>query len=93
MEVKFLSDAQIEKQYENFIVEEMKVEKCRYSDGFSGYICITFLKADHPDFDNYVCDNWIMYDFNGKIAFDNWYPTGVYLSLCKKIRDEIKKIA
>lgn len=94
MEEKYLSDEQIEKQYENFVVENISVSPLKFSDGFSGSIEVSFPNADHSDFDNWVCDNWISYDSDGKkIAFDRWYPTGVYLSLCKKIREKIKNAA
>ena len=82
MEERYLSDSQIAAQYEGFKVTESSCEKLRFSDGFSGYLCIDFPNANHPDFNESVCDNWIQYGFNGKIAFDNWYPEEVYNKLC-----------
>lgn len=94
MEERFLSDEQIAAQYAGFKVTESSCEKLRYSDGFTGYLCIDFPNADHPDFNGYVCDNWISYDSDGKqIAFDNWYPDDVNKLFCEKIREEIKKFA
>lgn len=94
MEEKILSDSQIASQYDNFIIEEIEAKHCRYSDGFSGIICISFPEADHPDFDEWVCDNWISYDSAGeRIAFDRWYPDDVLKVLRDRIREEIKKIS
>ena len=82
---KLLSDAKIHAQYENFRIENITIEE--RNDYFVGTIEVAFPNANHPDFDDSVCDNWISYDSDGKrIAFDNWYPEDIYLKLCDAIR-------
>lgn len=86
----YLSDEQIAAQYADFKVVGFKYDHCIYSEGFSGTIEIEFPKADHEDFDNYKCDNFIVYDNECKrIAFDYWYPEEVYYNLCAYIRKQI----
>ena len=77
-----LTDALIEAQYEDFKVVGFKYEHNRYSEGFSGVIEIEFPKADHEDFDNYKCDNFIAYD-------DECKREEVYYNLCMYIRKHI----
>ena len=86
----YLTDAQIEAQYRDFEIVGFEYSKNRLSDGYSGIIEVKFPHADHPDFDDYKCDNYIVYDNEcERIAFDNWYPVDVYNALCEYIRNQI----
>ena len=35
----------------------------------------------------YICDNYIKYQHNGKIAFENWYPETIYYALVAAIEE------
>ena len=88
--MKYLSDEQIAAQYADFKVVGFKYDHNTYSEGFGGVIEIEFPKAGHEDFDNYKCDNFIVYDDECKrIAFDNWYPEEVCYNLYMYIRKQI----
>lgn len=90
MEERFLSDAEISAQYDNFKIENLTIDKEDGKDYFTGVLEIHFPNADHPDFEEYVIDNFISYDLEGKkIAFDFWYPESVYLAFCAAIRKKL----
>lgn len=76
----YMSDEEIAKQYEGFEVKG--IEKQGES---SGWITIAFPNADGVDFDTERTTGFIVYD-NGKVAFDDWFPTKVY----NKLSDIIK---
>lgn len=91
-ELRYMSDADIAAQYNDFNVTHLSVEKSEFG-GYSGCIEVSFPNADEIDFDSSVCDNFIIYDDEAKrIAFDNWYPDGVYHKLCDMIRTKVKEL-
>jgi hypothetical protein len=90
MEERFLSDAEISAQYDNFKIENLTIDKEDGKNYFTGVLEVSFPNADHPDFDDSKVDNFISYDLEGKrIAFDNWYPESVYLAFCAAIRKKL----
>ena len=89
---QYKTDEAIAGEFRDFTVED--VEYNRDNSGElkgSGYITITWPHAgEHvgggvEDGDT-TTDSFIIYAHNGKIAFDNWYPEDVYLTLCDMIR-------
>jgi len=92
----FLSDEEIESQFDNFTISEIKVEKIHDDSGASGFIEIYY-----PSSNEYVVDNWIKYRSqfphlnrntnDAKIAFDHWFPEKMSNKLKKIIEKEIKK--
>lgn len=69
-EMKYMSDADIADQYENFNVTNLSVTKSEFG-GYTGCVEVEFPLADEIDFDSLVYDNFIIYDDEAKkIAFD-----------------------
>lgn len=90
MEERYLSDAEIDAQFDDFKIENITIDKKEGKDYFTGVLEVSFPKANHPDFDTSKVDNFISYDLEGKqIAFDYWYPESVYLALCNAIRKKL----
>lgn len=91
-EIRYMSDADIAAQYDNFEVTSLSIEKSEFG-GYIGCVVIEFPFANEIDFDPLVYDNFIIYDDEAeKIAFDNWYPDGVYFKLCDMIREKVKEL-
>lgn len=87
---RFMSDADIAAQYEDFNVTYYEIEPLRFSNGWSGTIEIEFPNADEIDFDSSKVDNFIVYDIKGeRIAFEHWYPQNVCEQLLALIRGKI----
>ena len=92
MSNRFMSDAGIAAQYDDFVVNHFSIEPLRFSEGWSGCLELEFPCADEVDFDSTKVDNFFVYDKEGqKIAFDYWYPCEVTRKLTELIRSEIKK--
>ena len=89
---KYKTDEAIAEEFQNFTIDA--IEYNRHANGelkSSGHITITWPHAgEHVGGGimegDTTTDSFIIYDHNGKIAFDNWYPEGVYLTLCDMIR-------
>jgi hypothetical protein len=47
-------------------------------------------EAGYIEFEDGTIDNFFIYDYNGKIAFDNWYPEFKTKELIDKINQKIK---
>ena len=94
-EERYLSDDDIHKQYENFKIKAIDIHPNYFGSGsyyWSGVMELAFPEADHPDFEEYVIENFIAYDETGeRIGFDHWYPGDIGRQLCNAIRNEIKK--
>lgn len=91
MEERYLTDQEIEAQYDGFKIENITIDDHDGKDYFTGVLEVSFPNADHPDFDETKVDNFISYDLEGKrIAFDFWYPEWVYLSFCHAIRKKLR---
>jgi len=86
--MKYKSDTDIEKEFNNMNVIKIKVKPSMKS----GWIEIKFPNANESvgGGTDFVCDHWIKYEHNGKIAFENWYPEKVYFMLCSYINDAIR---
>ena len=83
----YKSDKAIAQEFDNFKIENInKTGEC------SGWIEISFPNGqEHVGGTDYVCDHWIKYPHNSKIAFDNWYPDKVYFALCNAINEKFYK--
>lgn len=91
-ENNYISDNEIESQYEDMNIISFNLESLRNSEGYKGYFEIEFPNADDIDFDSYMINNFIVYDKNGnRIAWDNWMPDVITKKLENKIREKIKK--
>ena len=101
---KYLSDEDINKQYEGFEISDFTIKPRRrwyYQSGIDNpdteytwdiSFNIIFPNAEHEDFDESLWENAFVYDEHGKrIGFDNWYPEDVAEKLIQMIRDEINK--
>ncbi len=91
-ENRYMSDEDIEAQYKSFKIKVTEVRKgsqggCLYT----GTIEMEFPEADHPDFDEYIIDNFVIYDEEriDNPAFDRWYPEKVYRQMAQAIKEEI----
>ena len=82
---RYLSDADIEASYNDFVIVDNELTPDKGNGSRSGYITIEF-----PHNEDRV-DNWIQYEPNGKIAFDHWYPENVYHQLVDRIQADINK--
>lgn len=80
-EDKYMSDADIEKSYDNFKINSFELTPGKSS----GYIEIDFPNREG------IVDNFIVYD-TGKVAFENWYPDKVYFKLVEYIYKNIQDI-
>ena len=88
---EIVSDKEIEDEFNNFTITEIKVEKIHDDGGASGYIEIYYTSEDR-----FVVDNWIKYrsqlnNNNPRYGFDHWFPEKVSNELEKVIEKEIKK--
>ena len=72
-----LTDKQISDSYKEYTIRELKFDNERKHTGF---LDIEFLNRES------IVSNFIIYD-SGKIAFDDWFPDGVYLELVEKIKN------
>ena len=101
---KYLSDEDINKQYEGFEISDFTIKPRRrwyYQSGIDNpdteytwdiSFNIIFPNAEHEDFDESLWENAFVYDEHGKrIGFDNWYPEDVAEKLIQMVRDEINK--
>ena len=101
---KYLSDEDINKQYEGFEISDFTIKPRRrwyYQSGVDNpdteytwdiSFNIIFPNAEHEDFDESLWENAFVYDEHGKrIGFDNWYPEDVAEKLIQMVRDEINK--
>ena len=85
-EDKFLSDEDIENQYNNFNITHLKVDSISEDGCSSGSIEIEFGDTQDPVACENKYDNWIRYSWDkDRIAFDHWYPTEV----SQKLKDAI----
>jgi hypothetical protein len=91
-EDRYLSDEEIESQYDNLKVTYFKVDKLYDDGGATGSIEV-FFSYDNGDEDGSksVFDNWIKYDSGPKIAFDHWFPTEINIKLKDIINKGIKE--
>lgn len=88
----YKTDDSISKEFRNFTIDA--IEYNRYTNGelrSSGYITITWPQAgEHVgggiEGGDTTTDGFIIYEHNGRIAFDSWYPEDVYLTLCDMIK-------
>lgn len=88
----YLSDEQINAQYKGFKIVGFTYNHNPQFHYYSGVIEIKFPNAEHEDFDDYKCDNFIVYDDDcTRIAFDYWYPDEVRESLANYVREQILK--
>ena len=78
---KYVSDEEIESEYNNFKITKVKVEKLFDDGGATG--CV--------EFDEIAVDNWIKYDSGPRIAFEHWYPSEMNDRLKNLIEKEIKE--
>lgn len=85
---RYMSDDDIAAQYDDFQIEYLELQPSRFGEGYDGTIEIAFPNVDHDDFDNYVVDNFMVYDNDfTRFGFDNWYPDEVVEELKQIIRD------
>ena len=88
---KYMSDEDIESQYDDFSVTYIEVKSSEYG-GYNGTIELTFPNADDVDFNSTVVDNFTIYnDEATKFGFDNWYPQEITDQLKNIIRDYMIK--
>lgn len=89
-DTRYLSDADIHKQYEGFKITGIKFyQDTPGLDSYSGVVDIDFPNANHPDYDNSISNPFIAYDKSGNnIAFDRWMPDDVFLQVRDYIRQE-----
>ena len=72
MKYRFMSDADIAAQYNDFVVTHFNIEPLRFSEGWSGCLELEFPCADEVDFDSTKVDNFIVYDKEGQsTAFEH----------------------
>lgn len=85
--LKYKSDSDIEQEFSDFKIVKIEVKASK----ISGLIEIDFPNAGESvgGGTNCVCDSWIKYPHNGKIAFNNWYPEKVYLQLVEAINKKL----
>ena len=92
-EEKYLSDEQIENQYTDFKVEELKISKGSDDLTFVADMWIEFPNAEHPDYPQGQADHVLVYWKDEKevekhywptFSFSNWYP--------EKILNELEDI-
>jgi hypothetical protein len=84
-EKMYKTDKMIELEFNNYKI--LSIDKT--SDD-SGYIEINFPNGGESvgGGSSLICDRWIKYPFNNKIAFDHWYPARIYLALCIAINNK-----
>lgn len=91
-EAPYLSDEDIEGQYKNFEIEELKINQGNDDLTFTADMWINFPNADHPDYDEGKAEHVLVYWENKEdidnciwpeFSFNNWYP--------EKILEEIKE--
>ena len=84
---QYKSDADIASEFSNMQINNIEVGK----SGSSGWIELSFPEGgEHVGGGaNEVTDNWIKYD-NGKIAFNNWYPSEISSQLVQAIENKLE---
>lgn len=88
----YMSDDDINKQYEGMSIISFGIEPLRNSDGWKGYFELEFPNGDDIDYDSYCLNNFFVYDLDGrKIAWDRWMPNEQTHVLEDFIRQEIAK--
>jgi len=87
-ENRYKSDEDISSEFSNMEIRDIQVK----DSGSSGWIELSFPEAgEHVGGGaSEVVDHWIKYDHNGKIAFDNWYPTEIYTKLVGAIENKLR---
>lgn len=82
---KYLSDEDIAAQYDDFNVEAIDLQPRRWGDGYVGRIEVSFPNAEHEDFEDYIVDNFYVYDRElTRFGFENWYPD--------EVAEELKRV-
>jgi len=84
---RYKSDEEISSEFDGMQIVEIQVGPSRSS----GWIELSFPEAgEHVGGGaDELTDRWIKYD-NGKIAFENWYPTEIYSQLVNAIERELE---
>lgn len=87
----YLSDEDIESQYEDFKCTHLKIEKGHPSveNWYNFTLELEFPEADHPDFSDYVIENGYYNKDDDVWGFDNWYPSETLESLKALVLKEI----
>jgi len=88
----YMSDDDIAAQYSDIKIMSFDIKPLRNSEGWKGYFELEFPNADNVDYDDYMVNDFICYDKDGKsIGWDYWMPDKQTNMLQKIIRDEIRK--
>ena len=85
---RYKSDEDIASEFTGMTINEIQVNPSRRS----GWIDISFPEAEEHvgGGASEITDHWIKYD-NGKIAFDNWYPTETSAQLIDAIEKKLQE--
>jgi len=85
--VKHKSDKQIESEFRN-----MKINEIKFTGDRSGVIDIYFPYGGESvaGGTKNVCDNFIIY-YTGVVAFSYWYPNDIYWQLSMAVKNKNKE--
>jgi len=96
-EERYLSDDDIEEQFDDFTITNISVDNLSDDGGAGGWIDIEFpyeeddYAESRSDAPPVIITHWIKYDSGPRIAFDNWYPEKMNIKLKAAIEKEIKE--
>lgn len=89
---KWMSDDDIAGQYGDMKILNFILLPLQRSEGWEGSFELEFPNADGVDYEDYMVNNFIVYDKTGeRIAWDNWMPDEQTQQLENLIRQEIMK--
>lgn len=89
---RWMSDDDIAGQYGDMKILNFVLLPLKHSEGWEGSFELEFPNADGVDYDDYMINNFIVYDKTGeRIAWDNWMPDEQTQQLESMIRQEIMK--
>ena len=87
-----MSDNDIAGQYGDMKILNFILLPLQKSEGWEGSFELEFPNADGVDYEDYMVNNFIVYDKTGeRIAWDNWMPDEQTQQLENIIRQEIMK--
>lgn len=91
-EERYMGDDDIAGQYGDMKILNFVLSPLKHSEGWEGSFELEFPNADGIDYDDYMINNFIVYDKAGeRIAWDNWMPDEQTRQLENIIRQEITK--
>ena len=89
---RWMSDDDITGQYGDMKILNFILLPLQRSEGWEGSFELEFPNADGVDYEDYMVNNFIVYDKTGeRIAWDNWMPDEQTQQLENIIRQEIMK--